>query len=63
MSDSEKPSSPSIAEHLMLSRLMQAEQTREFFIQMWLQNPTLAKRAGKRIQALLSPLADAANTG
>ena len=46
-----------IPEHLMLSRLAQSEQMREFFIQMWLQNPALAKQGGIKVQNLLSPLA------
>jgi hypothetical protein len=29
---------------------------REFFIQMWLQNPALAKQGGIKVQNLLSPL-------
>lgn len=48
-----------IPEHLILSRLAQSEQMREFFIQMWIQNPALAKQAGVRVQSLLSPLAAA----
>ncbi|MDO8414340.1 MAG: hypothetical protein Q7S51_11195 [Gallionellaceae bacterium] len=43
-----------IPEHLMLSRLAQSEQMREFFIQMWLQNPALAKQGGGTVQKLLS---------
>ena len=50
-----------IPEHLMLSRLAQSEQMREFFIQMWIQNPALAKQGGIKVQNLLSPLA-ATNT-
>jgi hypothetical protein len=46
----------SIPEHLMLSRLAQSEQMREFFIEMWLQNPVMAKQAGMRVQEMLSPL-------
>ena len=46
-----------IPEHLMVSRLLQSEQTREFFIQMWIQNPALAKQGGIKVQNLLSPLA------
>ncbi len=46
-----------IPEHLMLSRLAQSEQMREFFIQMWIQNSTLAKQGGVKVQNLLSPLA------
>lgn len=45
-----------IPEHLMLSRLAQSEQMREFFIQMWIQNPALAKQGGIKVQNLLSPL-------
>ncbi|MDH2919283.1 MAG: hypothetical protein PXX73_08835 [Sideroxydans sp.] len=46
-----------IPEELMLKRLAQSEQMREFFIQMWLQNPALAKQGGEQVQRLLSPLA------
>ena len=45
-----------IPEHLMLSRLAQSEQMREFFIQMWIQNPALARQGGVKVQSLLSPL-------
>lgn len=45
-----------IPEELMLARLAQSEQMREFFVQMWLQNPQLARRAGRKVQELLSPL-------
>lgn len=48
-----------IPEHLMLSRIAQSEQMREFFIQMWLQNPALARQGGSKVQDLLSPLAPA----
>jgi hypothetical protein len=41
----------------MLSRLAQSEQMREFFIQMWIQNPMLAKQGGSKVRNLLSPLA------
>lgn len=46
-----------IPQELMLSRLAQFEQMREFFIQMWLQNPALARQGGARVQSLLAPLA------
>ena len=46
----------SIPEELVLMRLAQSEQMRDFFIQMWLQNPVLAQKAGPRIQNLLAPL-------
>lgn len=45
-----------IPEEIMLGRLAQSEQMREFFIQMWMQNPALAKQGGGRVQALLTPL-------
>ena len=44
-----------IPQHLMLARLAQSEQMREFFIQMWQQNPALAKQAGARVASLLAP--------
>lgn len=43
-----------IPQELMLARLAQSEQMREFFIQMWLQNPALAKQAGTRVSELLA---------
>jgi hypothetical protein len=45
-----------IPEQMMLSRLAQSEQMREFFIQMWMQNPALAKQGGAKVQNLLTPL-------
>ena len=52
-----KPREPrSISEALMLARLAQSVQMREFFIEMWLQNPAMARQAGARVQSLLSQL-------
>jgi len=45
-----------IPEEIMLARLAQSEQMRAFFIEMWKQNPALAKQGGVRVQALLTPL-------
>ena len=45
-----------IPEHLMLSRLAQSEQMREFFFPMWIQNPVLARQGGSKVRNLLSPL-------
>lgn len=45
-----------IPQELMLARLAQSDQMREFFIQMWLQNPALAKQAGARVREMLAPL-------
>jgi hypothetical protein len=61
MPDTKAVGNGCIPEHLMLSRLTRSEQMREFFIQMWLQNPMLAERAGKRVRELLSPVAGGAN--
>jgi hypothetical protein len=46
-----------IPEKIMLGRLAQSEQMRDFFIQMWIQNPALAKQGGATVQNLLSQLA------
>ena len=45
-----------IPEEVMLARLTQSEQMREFFIEMWKQNPALAKQGGESVRRLLSPL-------
>jgi MSHA pilin protein MshD len=45
-----------IPEQAMLARIAQSEQMREFFIQMWMQNPELAKQGGARVQSLLTRL-------
>ena len=45
-----------IPEETMLSRLAQSEQMREFFIQMWMENPGLAKQGGIRVQDLMTGL-------
>jgi hypothetical protein len=57
MTDRDASGDKRIPESLLLSRLAQGEQMREFFLQMWHENPKLAERAGKRIQELLVPLA------
>lgn len=38
-----------IPKHLILSRLAQPEQMREFFIQMWIQNPVLVRQGGVKV--------------
>lgn len=45
-----------LAEPMLRLRLESFEQTRAFFIQMWLQNPALARQAGERVSRLLAPL-------
>ena len=57
MSEPDGLARATIPEHLMLSRLAQSEQMREFFIQMWIQNSALAKQGGIKVKNLLSPLA------
>jgi hypothetical protein len=57
MSERDGSARPVIPQEVMLSRIAQSEQMREFFIQMWLQNPALARQGGARVQSLVSPLA------
>ena len=52
MPESDSRARPVIPQELMLSRLEQSEQMREFFIQMWLQNPALARQGGARVLSL-----------
>jgi len=54
MSESDSRARPVIPQELMLRRLEQSEQMREFFIQMWLQNPALARQGGARVLSLVS---------
>ena len=56
MVEMETHSDTDIPEAVMLARLVQFEQMREFFIQMWLQNPALAECAGRKVQDILAPL-------
>ncbi len=53
----------SIPEELMLARIAQSEQLREFFVQMWRENPQMAVKAGRKIRELMSPLASINATG
>jgi MSHA pilin protein MshD len=43
-----------LTEAVMLARLNRSDEMREFFIEMWKQNPALAKQGGPRVQNLLS---------
>lgn len=45
-----------IPQETMLLRLEQSEDLRDFTIQMWLQNPLLARQGGARVRELLTPL-------
>lgn len=50
------PTREVIPEELIRARLEQSEEMREFYIQMWLQNPELAKQGGQKVRDLLRPL-------
>jgi len=39
----------------MVAVLNRCDETREFMVQMWLQNPQLAKQGGAKVAELLSP--------
>ena len=56
MSELDSTPRTTIPEHLMHSRLEPFEQMRKFFIQMWMQNPMLAKQGGSKVRNLLSRL-------
>lgn len=56
MSNQERAVRNTISQSLMLARLEQSEQMREFFIQMWAQNPALAKQGGSKVQNLMTSL-------
>lgn len=56
MADTKARVRETIPEEVMLGRLAQSEQMRDFFIQMWRQNPLLAKQGGQKVQSLLTPL-------
>jgi MSHA pilin protein MshD len=56
MADTKACVRETIPEEVMLGRLAQSEQMRDFFIQMWKQNPLLAKQGGQKVQNLLTPL-------
>jgi MSHA pilin protein MshD len=45
-----------IPEEIMLARLEQSEQMRAFFIEMWKQNPNLAKQGGVKVKNLMMSL-------
>ena len=55
MCETEDRHSYSIPQSVVLGRLAQSEQMRDFFIQMWLQNPSLANGAGRTVREILAP--------
>jgi len=57
MSDrSNEPNAKVIPQQVMIAVLNRCDETREFMVQMWLQNPQLAKQGGAKVAQLLSPL-------
>lgn len=54
MSETKKFNKRVLTEAVMLARLNSSDEMREFFIEMWKQNPALAKQGGVRVQNLLS---------
>jgi len=47
---------PCIPEELLLARIAQSEQLREFFVQMWRENPQMAAMAGNKVRGIMTPL-------
>lgn len=56
MSDAATPQRRTIARDVMLYRLARSGQMRDYFVQMWLQNPEMARRAGRKAQDLVLQL-------
>lgn len=56
MAETKPEQRQTIPEHIMLARLERSEQMREFYIQMWKQNPQLAKQGGEKVRRLMTPL-------
>jgi len=54
MSETVDAKKVTLTEEVMLSRLNKSDEMREFFIQMWKQNPALAAQGGVRVRQLLS---------
>jgi len=44
-----------VSQETMVAVLNRCDETREFMVQMWLQNPQLAKQGGAKVAELLSP--------
>ncbi|MBU0622822.1 MAG: hypothetical protein KJ795_13375 [Gammaproteobacteria bacterium] len=59
MSEAKAPVRQTIPEPIMPARLEQSERMREFFIQMWKQNPQLAQQGGEKVRSLMTPLEQA----
>ena len=44
-----------MSESLFFARLERSNEIREFFIQMWLQNPALARQGGAKVREIIAP--------
>lgn len=58
MRENDMTSKITLSHEVMLARLTQSDDMREFFIEMWKQNPALAKQGGGQVQSLMSILPD-----
>jgi len=58
MRESDMTSKITLSHEVMLARLTQSDDMREFFIEMWKQNPALANQGGEKMRNLLFPLPD-----
>ena len=57
MNDPARPFPTAVIPHeVMVAVLDRCDERREFMIQMWLQNPDLARQGGAKVAALLAPL-------
>lgn len=56
MRDATRGQAMIIPQEILLQRLEQSEDLREFTIQMWLQNPQLARQGGMRVIEIMTPL-------
>ena len=57
MTDTDRrPNKAEIPHEVMIAVLDRCDERREFMIQMWLQNPQLARQGGAKVAALLAPL-------
>ena len=59
MTDSDRRFAKAVIPHeVMVAILNRCDDKREFMIQMWLQNPGLARQGGAKVAALLAPIED-----
>lgn len=51
-----RPAKAGIPHEVMIAVLGRCDERREFMIQMWLQNPALARQGGAKVASLLAAL-------